>query len=192
MPRWLKSLPFALLLVGYPNCAWAQAHTKYKPDPSAPNTPAFTSDPLLEEGFHNLYVQKFGEARQVFQQWSSQNPNEPFGPICIAASFLFEEFYLQHVLTSEYFLDDKRFIGGITGSPDPARMKNFQDAVARARKLAFDRLKSSPRDPEGLYALTLSAGMESDADSMLLKKHLDALKRLKEANSNAEMLSHWA
>ena len=30
--------------------------------------------------------------------------------------------------------------------------------------------------------------MQSDADSMLLKKHLDALKHLKEANANAEIL----
>ena len=30
--------------------------------------------------------------------------------------------------------------------------------------------------------------MQSDADSMLLKKHLDALKHLKEANANAQML----
>jgi hypothetical protein len=188
MSRSLHSLFLTLLLASTASSAWAQAHTKYKPDPSPPTTPAFTSNPLLERGFQSLYTQKFNDARQDFQQWSSQNPNEPFGHVCIAASFLFEEFYLQNVLTSEYFLDDKRFTGGITGTPDPARIKDFQDSVARARKLAFDRLKSNPRDPEGLYALTLSAGMESDADSMLLKKHLDALKRLKEANSNAEML----
>ena len=30
--------------------------------------------------------------------------------------------------------------------------------------------------------------MQSDADSMLLKHHVDALKHLKEANSNAELL----
>jgi hypothetical protein len=30
--------------------------------------------------------------------------------------------------------------------------------------------------------------MQSDADSMLLKKHYDALKQLKEANASAEML----
>lgn len=188
MPCSLKSLLLALVAMSYASLAWPQAHTRYRSDPSSPTTPAFVSNPELEKGFHNLYEQKFGDARQIFQEWSNQNPSEPFGQICIAASFLFEEFYLQNVLTSEYFLDDKRFIGGINGIPDSTRIKNFQDSVARARKLAFDRLKNNPRDPEGLYALTLSAGMESDADSMLLKKHLDALKRLKEANSNAEML----
>jgi hypothetical protein len=152
--------------------------------------PAFSSIPQLERGYRLLYEQKFPEAREVFQKWASQNPNEPFGQVSLAASYLFEEFFLQRVLTSDYFLNDKRFLGGITGTPDPARIRGFEDAVARARALAFQRLKLQPRDPEGLYALTLCAGMQSDADSMLLKKHYDALKRIKEANADAAMLLH--
>jgi len=150
--------------------------------------PAFSSDAELEKGYNLLYEQRFAEARETFEKWIEENPKEPFGQVSLAASYLFEEFYLQHVLTSEYFLDDKRFLGGITGTPNPERMKGFADAVTKARKLAFQRLKASPRDPEGLYTLALSAGMQSDADSMLSKRHYDALKHLKEANSNAEML----
>jgi tetratricopeptide (TPR) repeat protein len=151
-------------------------------------TPAFSSDPELKNGYKLLYEQKFPEAREIFEEWVAKNPTEPFGQVSIAASYLFEEFYLQHVLTSDYFLDDKRFLGGITGTPDPGRIKNFEDATAKARVLAAQRLKQNKRDPEGLYAMTLSAGMQSDADSMLLKKHYDALKHLKEANANAETL----
>jgi hypothetical protein len=152
--------------------------------------PALSSNPELEKGFLLLYRQEFGPAREIFQTWADQNPTEPFGQVALAATYLFEEFFLQHVLTSEYFLDDKRFLGGITGAPDPRRMKGFQDACGRAKSLASQRLKSQPRDPEALYALTLCAGMQSDADSMLLKKHLDALKHLKEANTHAELLLH--
>jgi tetratricopeptide (TPR) repeat protein len=150
--------------------------------------PAFTSVPDLEEGYRLLYQQKFPEARQVFERWVEQNPTEPFGQVSLAASYLFQEFFVQNVLTSDYFLNDKRFLGGITGTPDPERVKNFQDSCGRAKTLAFQRLKNRSRDPEGLFALTLCAGMQSDADSMLLKKHYDALKHLKEANANAEML----
>lgn len=150
--------------------------------------PAFSSDPDLEKGYRLLYEQQFGPARETFQSWADQNPDEPFGQVSIAATYLFEEFFLQHILTSEYFLDDKRFLGGITGAPDPGRVKNFQEACGRAKTIATHRLKTHPRDAEGLYALILCAGMQSDADSMLLKKHLDALKRLKEANTNAEIL----
>ena len=161
-----------------------------QPARGADGTPAFSSIPELEQGFRLLYEQKFSEARDVFQRWVDQNPGEPFGQVAIAASYLFEEFYRQHVLTSDYFLDDKRFLGGITGTPDPGRMKGFEDAVARARALATQRLKAHPRDAEGLYAITLSAGMQSDADSMLMKRHYDALKHIKEANAHAEMLLH--
>jgi hypothetical protein len=150
--------------------------------------PAFSSDAQLEKGFRLLYEQQFLPAREIFQAWADQNPNEPFGQVSLAATYLFEEFFLQHILTSDYFLDDKRFLGGITGSPNSARVKSFQDACGKAKTIATHRLKSQPRDPEGLYALTLCAGMQSDADSMLLKKHLDALKQLKEANTSAEVL----
>ena len=153
-----------------------------------PDTPAFSSVPELEDGFHDLYVQQFPEARRIFEKWASDHPDEPFGQVAIAASYLFEEFYLQHVLTSDYFLNDKRFLGGIASTPDPVRIQGFEAAVAKAHVLAFQRLKKHPRDPEGLYVLTLAAGMESNASSMLLKKHYDALKHLKEANVNAEML----
>jgi tetratricopeptide (TPR) repeat protein len=158
--------------------------------PAIPLGAAFSSDPDLERGYDLLYRQKFPEARAILQKWMEKNPDEPFGEVSLAASYLFEEFYLQNVLTSDYFLNDKRFLGGITGTPDPDRIKGFEESILHARKLASQRLKSTARDPEGLYALTLCAGMQSDADSMLLKRHLDALKHLKEANANAEMLLH--
>jgi hypothetical protein len=147
--------------------------------------PAFSSTPELEQGYRLLYQQKFAEARQIFQTWADQNPTEPFGQVSLAATYLFEEFFLQHVLTSDYFLDDKRFLGGITGTPNPDRIKKFQESCGHARTLSLQLLKGHPRDPEALYALTLCSGMQSDADSMLLRKHYDALKHLKDANANA-------
>jgi hypothetical protein len=178
------NLRILLLLAAFlgPGCLAAQASA------DAALGPAFSSDPELEKGFQLLYQQQFPEARVVLEKWVQEHPSEPFGQVSLAASYLFEEFFLQHVLTSDYFLDDKRFLGGITGTPNPERMKNFEDFVGQARKLAAQRLKSSPRDPEGLYSLVLCAGMQSDADSMLFKRHYDALKHLKEANANAEIL----
>lgn len=167
---------------------WFSPHVCRAQSASQLTTPAFSSVPELKNGYQLLYLQKFPEARTIFEEWAAKNPTEPFGQISIAASYLFEEFYLQRVLTSDYFLDDKRFLGGITGTPDPNRIKAFEDANAKARALATVLLKRNRRDPEGLYAITLSAGMQADADSMLLKKHYDALKHLKEANTNAEML----
>jgi hypothetical protein len=151
-------------------------------------TPAFSKDPDLEAGYRDLYERQFVEARSTFTKWISQHPDEAFGHVSLAASYLFEELFVQGVLTSEYVRDDKRFVGGITGAPDPDRIKNFNAEIAKARSLAQQRIKKNSHDPEGLYVMTLVAGMESNANSMLLKKHIDALKFLKEANANATTL----
>jgi hypothetical protein len=152
------------------------------------HSPAFTAVPELTAGFDLLYEQKFAEAREVFASWESRNPEDPFGEVAVAASYLFEELYLQGVLTSDFFLNEKKFLHGINGRPDPERMSHFREALASARELARERQKTNPGDGEALFALTLAAGMESDAESILQKKHMSALKRVKEANEYAKRL----
>ncbi len=151
-------------------------------------SPAFTKVPELASGFHFLYTQNFAEGREKFADWESQHPDEPFVQVAVAASYLFEEFYRQDVLSSDFFLNEKKFLNGIDGKPDPGRMKSFQEAIRHARKLARQRLEKNAKDPEALFALALSAGMESDAAMILKKQHLEALKRLKEANEHARQL----
>jgi hypothetical protein len=151
-------------------------------------TPAFVSVPELSSGFRQLYIQKFPEGRMAFEAWAAEHPDEPFAQVAIAASYLFEEFYRQGVLSSDFFLNEKKFLHGIDGEPDPARMEGFERAIQRARELASERLSKDSRDGEALYALTLAAGMESDADMILRKHNLDALRRLKEANAHAKAL----
>jgi hypothetical protein len=152
------------------------------------DSPAFTTVPELSAGFDLLYEQKFAEARETLVNWESRNKEEPFGEVAVAASYLFEELYLQGVLTSDFFLDEKKFQHGIDGRPDPERMRLFREALARARQLARARLMIDRNDGEALFALTLAAGMESDAQSILQKRHLDGLKRMKEANGYAKRL----
>jgi hypothetical protein len=60
-------------------------------------------------------------------------PDVTFGEVAVAASYLFEELYLQGVLTSDFFLNEKKFLHGIDGRPDPERMGHFREALARAR-----------------------------------------------------------
>src|SRR5882672_4721148 len=149
---------------------------------------AFRRVPEMEAGYRLLYEQRFPEARERFSAWSRDNPNDSFGEVSIAASYLFEEFFRQGVMTSDYFLNDERFLKGIEGSPDAERMRAFREALERARGVAGGLLKKNPRDPEALFTLTLAAGMESNALSILEKKSFDGLRRLKEANNYAEKL----
>jgi hypothetical protein len=150
--------------------------------------PSFSDVPELTAGYRLLYEQKFPEGREKFSAWEAQNPENPFGQVSLAASYLFEEFNFQGVLTSEFFMDDDKFLNGIKGKPDAERMKEFLAALGRARDLAKVRRSKNPKDPEALFVLTLASGMESDADSILFKKQLDGLKRMKEANEYAKQL----
>src|ERR1700689_958235 len=59
--------------------------------------PAFTPIPELNAGFVQLYTQKYRQARETFSEWESKHPQEPFGEVAIAASYLYEEFYRQGV-----------------------------------------------------------------------------------------------
>ena len=155
---------------------------------STPGGAALRRVPELEGGYRFLYEQKFLEAREQFTGWSRENPGDPFGNASTAASYLFEEFYRQGVMTSGYFLDDDRFLHGIDGKPDAARMSAFNEALARARQTSAQRLKKDPADADALFALTLCAGMQSNALSILEKKNLDGLRQLKQANAYAERL----
>lgn len=152
------------------------------------SSPGLSDVPELSEGFRLLYTQHFPEAREAFHSWANAHPGEPFPQAAIAASYLFEELYRQGVLTSDFFLNEKRFLHGIDGKPNAQRMKDFRGALTNARALARARLAQNRTDPEALFALTIAAGMESNADSILEKKQLDALKMIKEANKNAKVL----
>jgi hypothetical protein len=171
----------ALLLLLSPVVGFARE------EPDA-DSPAFATVPELSAGFDLLYQQKFAEAREAFANWNSRNPEEPFGEAAVAASYLFEELHRQGVLTSDFFLNEKKFLHGIDGRPDPERMSHFRQAVAQARQLARERQKTNPNDGEALFTLTLASGMEADAESILQKKHMSGLKRMKEANKYAKLL----
>lgn len=176
------SLPFLVLLL------YGAQSLPTRANEADGASPAFTTIPELSTGFHLLYAQKFSEAREKFESWNSRNPEQPFGQVALAASYLFEELYRQDVLSSDFFLNEKRFLGGIEGKPDPGRLKSFQDAIENGRRLARQRLEHDPKDREALFALTLAAGMESNASMILKKQHLESLKRLKEANEYAKEL----
>jgi hypothetical protein len=185
-----------VMLLTMPNAASAleQKHSKNKhadeanAAPVVKEGPAFTTDPELMDGFRALYEQDFPSARAKFTAWSAQHPDEAFGQVSLAAGYLFDEFNRHGVLTSEFFMNDDKFLHGIEGQADPGRMKGFHEAIDKARSMATAKLKASPGDPNALFALTMAAGMESNDFTIVEKKHLDGLKRMKEANDYAKQL----
>ena len=110
--------------------------------------------PELDAGFHFLYELKFEEARNLFEVWQKSHPEDPLGSASEAAAYLFEECYRQGVLTSEFFLDNKRFRGKIPLKPDPRLRAAFFAADKQAQDSAQLRLKANPDDANALFAMT--------------------------------------
>ena len=144
--------------------------------------------PELDAGFHLLYELKPEEARIQFEALQKSHPEDPLGSAAEAAAYLFEECYRQGVLTSEFFLDDKRFLGKIPLKPDPELRAAFFAADKRSQDLAQLQLKSNPDDANALFAMTLSVGMQADYASLIDKQQLDSLKKIREADVYAKKL----
>jgi hypothetical protein len=121
--------------------------------------------PELDAGFHLLYELEPEKARNQFETWHESNPEDPLGSAPVAASYLFEECIQQGVLTSEFFLDNKRFLSKIPLKPDPTLRAAFFAADKQAQDLAQQRLRTNPGDANALFAMTLSLGIPAERAS---------------------------
>ncbi|HET8947008.1 MAG TPA: hypothetical protein VFQ07_08490 [Candidatus Polarisedimenticolia bacterium] len=150
--------------------------------------PATASPQDLEPAFHAMYELRFDAARDRILAYRTAHPDDPLGPAAEAASHLFEELDRQGVLTSAFFLDDERFLGGIQGKPDPERRSKFLAAIETTRTSARPLLKANPKDPDGLFAVTLADGMQGDFEAIIEKRQLAALSSIKRAEKEATLL----
>jgi hypothetical protein len=176
------------LLAAFAGGEAAQARARKADNGGAKITASVMNDPEALAGFELLYGLKFDEARQRFVKWEQERPGEPAGPAMEAASDLFEEFYRKGVLTSEFFLDDKRLLGGIKDEPDADLERQFASAVERGEKMARARLQDMPTDASALFALTLIEGMQADDLFLIHRRQLESLHHLREADRRARML----
>jgi hypothetical protein len=153
--------------------------------------PRIVADPaagMLDAGFHNLYELNFKDARAEFFAYQQAHPDDPMGKAAEAASYLFEQFNEKGILTSAFFLNDDRFLGGIEGSPNDNRNAQFLDANRQAHDIAKKAVKANPHDVHGLLVLTLTDGMESNYAAFIEKKQMAALSSMRQAESEANTL----
>jgi len=184
-PRDRPAAPFRTFIPApAPQSAPAPQTAPAIPPPSwvaAPVTP-------VDAGFRLLYQLKFNEARAEFAVWQKQHPDDPIGYTAEAAGYLFEEFNNQGVLTSEFFMDDKRLLGGIPGQPNQRLGDAFHAVVDRAQKVGQARLDRDGRDPAGLLAMTMTNGMLADYTSLIEKRQIATLHLLGVSEGFAQRL----
>jgi len=166
-----------------PSATLAQSQSPAKS--STPVMEADTSAKLLESGYRHLYELNFEAGRKDFQAYQKVRPDDPLGKASEAASYLFEQFNQKGVLTSEFFLNDDKFLGGVEGSGATNKNAAFLEANNKAREQAKARIKANSKDMQGLLVLTITDGMESDYDALIIKKQLDGLTMMRHAEAEA-------
>ncbi len=154
----------------------------------APRTSEEHHTPQLDLGFQMMYELRFAEAREVLQAYQRAQPQDPMGTAAEAASYLFDEFNRKGVLTSAFFLDDDRLLGGVTGPPDTQINAAFLETVRRTRNAAERLLKINPANPDALLALTLSDGMQADFTALIAKRQIESLGLMRRAQHEAATL----
>jgi len=142
----------------------------------------------LDRGFSGLYNLDFSGAQRDFANWQQLHPHDPVGPVSEAAGFLFAEFNRLGVLEAQFYESNSAFANRPKQSPDPALREHFQSAIDRAEKLAHARLAEDPKDPDALFALTLSSGLQADYAALIEKRNLTSLHYTKEASVDAQQL----
>ncbi len=143
---------------------------------------------LLETGFRNLYELNFQGARADFLSYQQKNPADAMGAAAEAASYLYEQFNAKGIFTSEFFLNDDKFLHGADGTAAENCNTPFLNANRRARVMAKQTLKTEPNDAHALLVLTMADGMESDYDAMIVKKQMAGLGLMRQAEADASKL----
>jgi len=168
-----------------------QTQSADKNTPAVPNIPVMAADPtpaLLETGFHRLYGLDFQGARQEFHAYQKARPSDPLGKAAEAASYLFEEFNVKGVLSSDFFLNDDKLLNGLGGNPADNANPAFVSANTQARAIAKQQLKADPSNTNAMLVLTMTDGMESDYDQVILRKQIPAVSLTRQAETEAGKL----
>ncbi len=167
----------------------ANARNSKKTDTAASSiAPSPKAALILDSGFRDLYKLDFSGAREQFQDYQKEQPADPLGKAAEAATYLYEQFNQKGVLTSKFFLDDDKFLGGIDGSAENNHNAAFLAANDAARQAARARLKINPQDRDALLAITMADGMESNYDELIEKKEIPALTLMRQAEAEAKAL----
>ena len=158
------------------------------PPPGLPPVAMSSDTGPLDAGFHDLYELNFERARSEFLTYQKAQPDDPMGTAAEAASYLYEEFNAKGVFSSEFFLNDSKFLNGADGTPAENRNEPFLQANDHAREMAKKQLKFDPGDTHALLVLTMTDGMEADYDALIIKKQLAGLGMTKQAEAEATKL----
>jgi hypothetical protein len=146
------------------------------------------ADSGLDLGYRNMYNLEFAQAHKSFSAWKQLHPEDPLGPASDAAAYLFAEFDRLHILQSELFVENEKFLTRENQTPDPAVKSALEGELQRGERLANGILAHAPRDANALFAKVLCVGLRADYQGLIEKRYMAALTGMKTARNLAEAL----
>jgi hypothetical protein len=146
------------------------------------------SSAALDAGYRDMYSLRFEAAHHVFADWQKAHPEDPLGPVSNAAAYLFAEFERLHVLESELFTDNNKFLSRSKFAPDPNAKASFDQELAKADALAGRKLNQDAHDADALFAKALAMGLRGDYAAMVEKRDLAGLSYMKSGRALAQQL----
>jgi hypothetical protein len=155
---------------------------------ASPPAAAAQDEAPLQAGWRMMYGLDFRAAEQVFQRWQRDHPGDPFGPMSMAASLLFEELSRMGILQAQFFVDDVSLVDRRPVEPDPNVRVRFEAALADTDTLARSALATEPRDADAIFALTMVYGLRADYAGLIQARNMAFLANSRKAAALARTL----
>src|SRR5258708_4202645 len=142
----------------------------------------------LDESYRAMYNLQFDQAFKKAEEAKAMAKDDPMPWVAQASAVLFREFDRLQILRSEMFGTDEHFSDGGALIWNTAAKAEFESAISGAEKLAHERLRRDKHGINGLFALTLTNGLQADDAALISKKKFSALSFVKTSNGYAERL----
>jgi hypothetical protein len=163
----------ALILTAITASAWRQEI----PPPLSSGAPRVTNPTAIDRAFQSLYNFDFVGALGILDDAKRTDSENPLVDSVRAAAYLFQEMARLHILETTFFLNDDNLADGSAKlKPDPIARTALFAALAAARQRAAARLARSPEDIEALFALCMSAGVETDYTALVERRTWRSIK----------------
>jgi hypothetical protein len=139
----------------------------------------------LDAGYENMYNLQFVAAHQIFARYQQSHPDDPMGPVSNAAAYLFYEFDRLKILRSDFFSNNKKFLGGSKIAPDPKVVTDFEAELAKALQLAEARLEKNPADQDSLLARVMATTLDAYYKALIQKRYRQALTEIEQSQGDS-------
>jgi hypothetical protein len=144
--------------------------------------------PSIERAFNRMYSYDFPGVHRILDEHVRAHPEDPLAYSTRALAFLFSELHRLKILETDFFMDDDQVTDRKRLKPDAAVRARLFQMTGEARKRARAILASRPTDRNALFAMCMSAGVETDYTILIEKKYFRSFSLSKESQRYARNL----